>query len=187
MKHAKAFLGNDWIERCEGPWGSSIVLAAKPHQEHIKNIDDFIWRMCVSYRKLNAITKPFELPIPRFDDEISIIDTGSQYICIISLDARQRYHQVTVRQADREKLAFFSLDGWKYTFKVIPFGPTDAPDFYSAMMKSMKDEWDNLFMLRLQELSHVVEEEVVVTAMMEIYVGSVKVVSGTRIIIDDIL
>ena len=69
---------------CEGPWGSSIVLAAKPHQEHIKNIDDFVWRMCVSYRKLNAVTKLFELPIPRCDDVIAIIYTGSQFICIIS-------------------------------------------------------------------------------------------------------
>ena len=98
--------------------------------------------MCVSYRKLNAITKPFEFPIPRCDDAIAIIDTGSQYIRIISLDAWQGYHQVTVRKMDREKLAFFSPDGWKYTFKVIPFGLINAPVFYSAMMKNMKNEWN---------------------------------------------
>ena len=56
------------------------MLAAKPHQEHIKDIDNFVLRMCVSYRKLNAISKPFEFPIPRCDDAIAIIDTGSQYI-----------------------------------------------------------------------------------------------------------
>ena len=93
MTHLKALLKNDWIERCEGPWGSSIVLAAKPHQEQISNIEDFVWRMCVSYRKLNSITKPFEFPIPRCDDAIAILDTGSQFIWIISLDARQGYHQ----------------------------------------------------------------------------------------------
>ena len=53
------------------------MLAAKPHQEHIKDIDNFVWIMCVSYRKLNAITKPFELPISRYDNAIAIIDTGS--------------------------------------------------------------------------------------------------------------
>ena len=140
LEHVEALLENDWIERCEGPWGSSVVLAAKPHQEHIKDIDNFVWRMCVSYRKLNAITKPFEFPIPRCDDAIAIIDTGSQFIWIISLDARQGYHQVNVRLIDREKLAFFSPDGWKYTFKVMPFGPTNAPAFYSAMMRSFKEE-----------------------------------------------
>ena len=69
----------------------------------------------------------------------------------------------------------------------MPFFPINTPTFYSAMMKSMKDEWDDLFILRLQELSHVGGEEVVVTTTMEIYVGSVKVVSGTIIVIDDIL
>ena len=87
--------------------------------------------MCVSYRKLNAITKSFEFPIPWCDDVIVIIDIGSQFIWIISLDSRQGYHQVTVRKIDREKLVSFSPDGWKYTFKVIPFGPTNAPVFIS--------------------------------------------------------
>ena len=49
--------------RCEGPWGSSIVLAANPHQENVKDIDNFVWRMC----------EPFKFPIPRCDDAISII------------------------------------------------------------------------------------------------------------------
>ena len=80
MEHVKTLLENDWIEKCECPWGSSIVLADKPYQEHVKNIDNFIWRMCVSYRKFNTITKPFEFPIPRCDNAIEIIDTGSQYI-----------------------------------------------------------------------------------------------------------
>ena len=86
MEHVETLHGNDWIKTCEGPWGSSIVLAAKSHQEHIKDIDNFVWIMCVSYRKLNAITKLFEFPIPRRDNAIAIIDTGSQYIWIISLD-----------------------------------------------------------------------------------------------------
>ena len=187
MEQIEALLKNDWIERCEGPWGSSIVLAAKPHQENVKEIDNFVWRMCVSYRKLNSITKPFEFPIPRCDDAIAIIDTGSQFIWIISLDARQGYHQVRVRMVDREKLAFFGPDGWKYTFKVMPFGPTNAPGFYSAMMRNMKEEWDNLFICRPQELLQVDSEAVVVSISMEIFIGGKKLVYGTKIIIDDIL
>ena len=76
------------------------MLAAKPHQEHIKDIDNFVWRMCITYRKLRAITKPYEFLIPRCDDAIAIIDTGSQCIWIISLDARQGYHQITIRKID---------------------------------------------------------------------------------------
>ena len=77
MERVKTLLGNYWIERQEGSWESSIMLAAKPHQEHIKDIDNFVWIICVSDRKLNTITKPFEIPIPRCDDAIAIIDRGS--------------------------------------------------------------------------------------------------------------
>ena len=77
MKHVKTLLGNDRIERCEGPWGVSIVLGTKPHQDHVKDIDNFVWRMCISYSKLNAITKPFEFPILRCNDAITIINIGS--------------------------------------------------------------------------------------------------------------
>ncbi len=143
--------------------------------------------MCVSYRKLNSIAKPFEFPIPRCDDAIAILDTGFQFIWIISLDARQGYHQVRVRFVDREKLAFFGPDGYKYTFKVMPFGPTNAPGFYSAMMRNMKEEWDTLFITRLQELLHVDNKTVVVIISKEIFIGGIKLVCGTKIIIDDIL
>ena len=107
LEQVRQLLINGWIEKCGGPWGSMIVLAQKPHQEHITNISDFIWRMCVSYRKLNAVTKPFQFPIPRCDAAIAILGCGADEIWIISLDARQGYHQVAVREEDREKLAFF--------------------------------------------------------------------------------
>lgn len=64
MEHITALLNSNWIEECGGQWGSIIVLAPKPHQEHIINIKDFVWRMCVSYRPPNAVTKPFTYPIP---------------------------------------------------------------------------------------------------------------------------
>ena len=71
LKQVKVLLANGWIERCpEGGWGSPIVLAPKPHQEHVTDVDDLIWRMCLSYRGLNKVTKPFEYPIRRCDDAI---------------------------------------------------------------------------------------------------------------------
>ena len=71
MQQVQSLLNNVCIEKCGGPWGSRIVLAAKPHQEHIQNIYDFIWIMCVSYRIINGINKPFKLPNPRCDYTIS--------------------------------------------------------------------------------------------------------------------
>ena len=99
-------LHNEWIEPATGPWGSMIVLAPKPHQEEVTNIKDFVWRMCISYRKLNAITLPFEYPIPRCDDAIDDFGEGHGRLHFISLDARSGYHQISVHPADRCKLAF---------------------------------------------------------------------------------
>ena len=156
MEQISQLLHNRWIERCEGPWGSMIVLAQKPHQEGIINIEDFIWRMCVSYRGLNAVTKPFQFPIPRCDDAVIILGTGAGDIWIISLDARQGYHQVSVRKLDREKLVFFAPNDRKYCFNVIPFGPTNAPTFYTAMMKDFKDDWDKLFVTCVLAKKHLI-------------------------------
>jgi hypothetical protein len=125
LEHIQSMIHNDWIEECGGAWGSLIVLAPKPHQEHINELDDFIWHMCVSYCKLNSHSLPFAFPIPRCDDAIDDFGDGVGRLWFISLDARQGYHQIRVRLADREKLAFFAPDGKKYTFKVMPFGPTD--------------------------------------------------------------
>ena len=81
---------------------------------------------------------------------ITILIVGGDEIYIITVDARQGYHQVAVRKLDQEKLAFFAPDGKKYTWKVMPFGPMNAPAFYTAMMGAFKVEWDKLF---IQELT----------------------------------
>ena len=48
---------NGMVEDNGGPWGSLIVFAAKPHQDDVP-WKEFQWRLCVSYRKLNQVTRP---------------------------------------------------------------------------------------------------------------------------------
>ena len=150
LYQVRQFLLNSWIERCEDPWGSMVVLAQKSHQEHVANIADFFWRMCF-IPEVNAFTKPFQFPIPRCDAVIVILGYGVDEIWIISLDARQRHHQVFVRKINREKLDFFAPDDRKYIFNVMPFEPTNVPAFYTAMMEDFKDEWDTLFILDISK------------------------------------
>ena len=104
-------LSNKWIEPCGGPWGSIIILAQKPPQESITNIDDFVWRMCVSYRRLNAVTKLFQFPILRCNDAITILGTGAGEVWVISLDAHQECYQISVRKIDRKK--------WHFSLQII--------------------------------------------------------------------
>jgi hypothetical protein len=37
----------------DSQWLFQALLAAKPHQEHISNIEDFVWRFCVNCIRLN--------------------------------------------------------------------------------------------------------------------------------------
>ena len=88
MEQINALLSNNWIEEYGGAWGSQIVLAVKPHQEHIDDIREFVWRMCVSYGGLNKVTKIFEYSISRCNDAILIFQVGSCLIWVITVDAR---------------------------------------------------------------------------------------------------
>jgi hypothetical protein len=45
-------------------WLFKALLAAKPHQESVYNIDDFVWRFCVNYIPLNSVTLQIAYPIP---------------------------------------------------------------------------------------------------------------------------
>ena len=65
----------------------------------------------------------------------------------ICLDKDQGYHQIGGRKCDCQKLAFFGPEGLKWTFKVLLFGPTNAPPFYAAMIRNFQDKWTLLFRL----------------------------------------
>ena len=91
-KHIHILETNDWICDCEGPWGSLILLTPKSYQEGCTDINDFLWRLYVSYRPLNSVTRSFEFPIPHCADSIEDFGDFSGRIYFISLDARSGYH-----------------------------------------------------------------------------------------------
>ena len=87
-KQIKTLEDNNGIIDCDGAWGSMILLAPKPHQEGINNIDDFVWRLCVSYRRLNSVTKSFLFPIPRYAESIEDFGDSNGPMFFITLNAR---------------------------------------------------------------------------------------------------
>jgi len=96
---------------------------------------------------------------------------GTNFVWIITLDSRQGYHQVSVRKADREKLAFFAPNHKKYCFKVMPFGPTNAPPFY-CMMHQLHDKWVILFILKIRAMSTIGEELIIISDTDEITIAN---------------
>lgn len=95
---------NGWIEEVESPWGAQVVLAAKPNQEHKQWSDYYIWRLCVSYRTLNTVTRPFKYMTRRCNDAARDIGP-SRYN--IDMDFNSGYWQETLDKASRAKTAVF--------------------------------------------------------------------------------
>jgi hypothetical protein len=96
---------NNLIEDDDGPWGAIIVLAAKPNQEEIP-WHQYTWRLCVSYRRLNQVVRPFTFPIPRCDDAVADIPPWAKVFLSFDLDCG--YWQVAMDPASRSKTAFFN-------------------------------------------------------------------------------
>jgi hypothetical protein len=109
----------------DGSWLFKALLTSKPHQEHIKNIDDFVWHFCVNYIPLNGVTCVVAYPIPWCDLVVFTKFSMGRYIWM--LDAPMGYHQLAIESASQEKLAFQGVDKIKWTYMVMLFGPTNGP------------------------------------------------------------
>ena len=115
---------NDMVEDDDGPWGAQVVLAIKGGQEN-QAWFDVLWRLCVSFRKLNQVTRPFKFPIRRCEDAILHIGKAAFRITI---DMDSGYWQVPVEERSRPKLAFFGA-GEKLRFTCMAMGVLNAAPF----------------------------------------------------------
>jgi hypothetical protein len=109
----------------DGRWLSKAVLAPKPHQEHVRHINKFVWRFWVNYVPLNSITRIIAYPIPRCDSAVSEEFGTGKWVWLY--DAPSGYHQLAVALTSQEKLAFQGPDAIKWTYTVMLFGPTNGP------------------------------------------------------------
>ena len=94
-------------------WLSKPLLAAKPHQENVMDIADFVWWFCVNYIALNAVTKIVAMPIPHCDTAVGISCWGSKYKWL--MDAISGYNQLRVVKSSRNRLAFAGSNCTQYT------------------------------------------------------------------------
>jgi hypothetical protein len=125
-------------------WLSKPVLAPKPHQDNVlgKDVDNFVWRFCISYIALNQVTKVISYPIPRCDDAVMIGIGRAKYR--ISMDAFSGYHQIAMEYASSLKTAFAGPNGRKYRYTVMPFSIVNGPVIFIVMIYDLKDHWDHL-------------------------------------------
>ena len=90
-------------------------------------------RIVFDYRKLNEITKKLYHPIPNTVELLRQFK-GKKYIT--SLDLKGGYWHVPIKPEDRHKTAFI-FDNKIYQWKVMPFGPTNAPMYFQRCMQKI--------------------------------------------------
>ena len=98
-KMVQEMLDTGIIEHSSSPWASPIALVYK---------QDGSTRFCVDYRRLNAITKLVEFPLPRIDDSLDLL-AGMKYFT--TLDLATGYWQVSMSSEAQEKTAFVTHEG----------------------------------------------------------------------------
>nr|VZI20025.1 unnamed protein product [Spirometra erinaceieuropaei] len=120
----KDMLDKHVIRPSPSPWASPIVLVKKK---------DGSLRLCVDYRRLNAVTVKDSFPLPRIDTTLEAL-AGAP--CFSTLDLQSGYWQLEMAPEDRPKTAF-SIPSGLYEFETMPFGLENAPDTFQRLMASV--------------------------------------------------
>ena len=109
------------IEPASGPWGSPVIVVRHKSGK---------LRMCVDYRKLNAVTETEFFPLPPIEDVLAILG-GKTYFSTI--DLCQGFHQVRIHPDDKIKTTMSTHKG-TFQWNVMPFGLKNAPAHFSRVM-----------------------------------------------------
>ena len=110
----KKLLHEDIIEPSKSPWRAQVIVTSDDRHKR---------RMVVDYSQtINKYTLLDAYPLPRLD---KMAESISKYSFYSTFDLKSAYHQIPLKEEDKEYTAFEAC-GNLYHFKRVPFGVTNG-------------------------------------------------------------
>ena len=111
------------IRLSKSPYTSQVVIVCKKTSEI---------RLCVDFRKLNAISIRDSFPLPRVEEALQAVQAA---VWFSSFDLAQGYLQMAMEEEDIEKTAFHTGSSFLYEFTRMPFRLTNAGASFCRLME----------------------------------------------------
>lgn len=123
-RQVKTMLKQGVIEESQSPWASEYVIVKKKTGDY---------RLCIDFRRLNALTKKNCYPLPNIEQCIESL-AGKRFFT--QLDFASGYWQMPMASSSKELTAFRTTEGL-YQFKRMPFGLTNAPASFQKLINAL--------------------------------------------------
>ena len=130
MKQLKGLIDHELIETCTNPKYVSPIFPVAKKTGDVRIVFD--------YRKLNEITQNIQFPMPNTEQLLRKFQDANY---ITSLDLKGGYWHCPIAEEDRHKTAFV-YNGHIYQWRVMPFGPKNAPMFFQQCMNEIFGDLD---------------------------------------------
>ena len=118
-----AWLKAGIIRPSKSPYASQVVIVRKKTGEI---------RLCIDFRKLNAISIRDSFPLPQIEEALQAVQAA---IWFSSFDLAQGYLQMAMDKEDIHKTAFRAGSSGLYEFTRMPFGLTNAGASFCCLME----------------------------------------------------
>ena len=115
------------------PKKSRVTTVKNVKGEDLSTLLTTGWRVCIDYRRLNALTRKDHFPLPFIDQLLERV-SGHPFYCF--LDGYSGYFQIEIAPEDQKKTTFTCPFG-TYAYMRMPFSLCNAPTTFQRCMLSI--------------------------------------------------